>query len=142
MKKILLLFAVLSLSQISIAQEIKNIEEKGKIIDEVFMSVEVMPRFMGCADNDCTQMKLMKYIAENTKYPLKAKKNNITGSVFVSFVVGKSGNINNVKIIRGVDKYLDAEAARVVQSLPNFKPGKQRGKPVNVQYIVPIKFIL
>ena len=70
------------------------------------------------------------------------KENNITGRVFVSFVVDKTGKVSNVKILRGVDKYLDAEAVRVVSSLPRFKPGKQRGKPVKVQYNVPISFKL
>ena len=85
---------------------------------------------------------LMKYIAKNTKYPPIAKENNITGRVFVSFVVDKTGKVTKVKILRGVDKYLDAEAVRVVKSMPKFKPGKQRGKAVNVQYNVPINFKL
>ena len=60
----------------------------------------------------------------------------------MSFVVDKSGKVTSVKVLRGVDKYLDAEAVRVVQSMPKFKPGKQRGKPVKVQYNVPISFKL
>ena len=60
----------------------------------------------------------------------------------MSFVVDKTGKVSNVKVLRGVDKYLDAEAIRVVSSLPKFKPGKQRGKPVKVQYNVPISFKL
>ena len=84
----------------------------------------------------------MKYIARNTKYPPIAKENNITGRVFVSFVVDKSGNVTEVKVLRGVDKYLDKEALRVVSSLPKFTPGKQRGKAVKVQYNVPISYKL
>ena len=110
--------------------------------DEFFIIVEEMPRFQGCADDQCTQMEIMKYIAKNTKYPQFAKDNNITGRVFVSFVVDKTGKITQVKALRGVDKYLDAEAIRVVQSMPKFKPGKQKGKYVNVQYSVPINFRL
>lgn len=117
-------------------------EEEEETTDEVFLIVEDMPRFMGCADKACTEKEIMKYIAKNTKYPPIAKENNITGRVFVSFVVDKSGNVTRVKILKGKDKYLDAEAVRVVQSLPNFKPGKQRGKPVNVEYKVPINFKL
>ena len=60
----------------------------------------------------------------------------------MSFVVDKTGKVTNVKILRGVDKYLDAEAVRVVSSLPKFSPGKQRGKSVKVQYNVPISFKL
>ena len=119
-----------------------EIEEEEEVIDEVFVIVEDMPRFQGCADDQCTQMEIMKYIAKNTKYPPIAKENNITGRVFVSFVVDKTGKVTQVKVLRGVDKYLDAEAVRVVQSMPKFKPGKQRGKTVSVQYSVPINFKL
>ena len=119
-----------------------EIEEEEELTDEVFVIVEDMPRFQGCADDQCTQMEIMKYIAKNTKYPPIAKENNITGRVFVSFVVDKTGKVTQVKVLRGVDKYLDAEAVRVVQSMPKFKPGKQRGKTVSVQYSVPINFKL
>ena len=119
-----------------------EIEEEEETTDEVFMIVEDMPRFMGCTDDECTQLEIMKYISKNTKYPPIAKENNITGRVFVSFVVDKTGKVTKVKILRGVDKYLDAEAVRVVKSMPKFKPGKQRGKAVNVQYNVPINFKL
>ena len=106
------------------------------------MIVEDMPRFQGCTDDQCTQLKIMTFIAKNTRYPPIAKENNITGRVFISFVVDKTGTVSNVKVLRGVDKYLDAEAVRVVKSMPKFKPGKQRGKAVNVQYNVPINFKL
>ena len=119
-----------------------EIEEEEEVTDEVFVIVEDMPRFQGCSDDQCTQMEIMKYIAKNTKYPPIAKENNITGRVFVSFVVDKTGKVTQVKVLRGVDKYLDAEAVRVVQSMPKFKPGKQRGKTVSVQYSVPINFKL
>ena len=117
-------------------------EPEENVDDKIFMAVEDMPRFEGCTDETCTQTKIMQFIAKKTKYPPIAKENNITGRVFVSFVVDKIGKVTNVKILRGVDKYLDAEAVRVVSSLPKFKPGKQRGKPVKVQYNVPISFKL
>ncbi len=122
-------------------EELEIIEEE-ETTDEVFMIVEDMPRFKGCSDDQCTQGEIMKYIARNTKYPPIAKENNITGRVFVSFVVDKSGNVTEVKVLRGVDKYLDKEALRVVSSLPKFTPGKQRGKAVKVQYNVPISYKL
>ena len=106
------------------------------------MVVEDMPRFKDCLDAQCTQTEIMKYISKNTIYPQTAKENFIMGRVFVSFVVNKNGEVERVKILRGVDQYLDAEAVRVVQSMPKFKPGKQRGKAVNVQYNVPINFTL
>ncbi|MDA7794447.1 energy transducer TonB [Flavobacteriales bacterium] len=123
-------------------EDLEVIEEEEETTDEVFMVVEDMPRFEGCSDEACTQNKIMQFIGRKTKYPPIAKENNITGRVYVSFVVDKSGSVTDVKILRGVDKYLDAEAVRVVKSLPKFSPGKQRGKPVKVQYNVPISFRL
>lgn len=139
MKNILLILICLPL--IALGQDLV-IEEEEQIIGEVFHVVEDMPRFKGCTDKKCTAEEIYKHIAENIKYPPKAKKYGIYGKVFVSFVVGKSGKIINVKVARGVDKYLDAEALRVVKLLPNFIAGKQRGKAVNVQYTIPINFQL
>ena len=78
-----------------------EIEEEEETTDEVFMIVEDMPRFKGCTDDQCTQMEIMRYIAKNTKYPPIAKENNITGRVFVSFVVDKTGKVTKVKVLRG-----------------------------------------
>ena len=104
--------------------------------DEVFMVVENMPVFPG------GDLGLMKYIQKNVKYPPIAKEYNITGKVYVQFIVNKSGSVTNVKVVRGVDKNLDAEAVRVIKSLPKYKPGKQRGKPVRVMFTAPINFWL
>jgi protein TonB len=104
--------------------------------DEFFMVVENMPEFPG------GDLGLMKYIQRNVKYPAIAKEYNITGKVYVSFIVDKSGSVTNVKIVRGVDKNLDAEALRVVKSLPKYKPGKQRGVAVRVMFTIPINFTL
>ena len=104
--------------------------------DEVFMVVEQMPVFPG------GDLGLMKFIQKITKYPPIAKENDITGKVYVTYVVNKKGKVTSVKVVRGVDKYLDAEAVRVVKLLPYTTAGKQRGKPVNVQYTIPINFTL
>tara|TARA_B100000767_G_scaffold57997_1_gene53806 strand:+ start:2462 stop:3115 length:654 start_codon:yes stop_codon:yes gene_type:complete len=104
--------------------------------EEFFMVVENMPEFPG------GDLGLMKYIQKNVKYPAIAKEYNITGKVYVSFIVDKKGSVTNVKIVRGVDKNLDAEAKRVVKSLPKYKPGKQRGKSVRVMFTIPINFTL
>ena len=104
--------------------------------EEFFMVVENMPEFPG------GDLGLMKYIQKNVKYPAIAKEYNITGKVYVSFIVDRSGSVTNVKIVRGVDKNLDAEAMRVVKSLPKYKPGKQRGKAVRVMFTIPINFTL
>jgi len=114
-------------------EEIEIIEEDD---DEFFMVVENMPIFPG------GDLGLMKYIQKHVKYPAIAKEYNITGKVYVSFIVDKSGSVTNVKIVRGVDKNLDAEAVRVVKSLPKYKPGKQRGKAVRVMFTIPINFTL
>ena len=104
--------------------------------EEFFMVVENMPEFPG------GDLGLMKYIQKNVKYPAIAKEYYITGKVYVSFIVDKKGSVTNVKIVRGVDKNLDAEAMRVVKSLPKYKPGKQRGKSVRVMFTIPINFTL
>ena len=104
--------------------------------EEFFMVVENMPEFPG------GDLGLMKYIQKNVKYPAIAKEYNITGKVYVSFIVDRSGSVTNVKIVRGVDKNLDAEAMRVVKSLPKYNPGKQRGKAVRVMFTIPINFTL
>ena len=111
-----------------------EIEEKDD--EEFFMVVENMPEFPG------GDLGLMKYIQKNVKYPAIAKEYNITGKVYVSFIVDKKGSVTNVKIVRGVDKNLDAEAMRVVKSLPKYKPGLQRGEPVRVMFTIPINFTL
>jgi periplasmic protein TonB len=111
-----------------------EIEEESD--EEFFMVVENMPEFPG------GDAGLMKYIQKNVKYPPIAKEYNITGKVYVSFIVDKSGSVTDVKIARGVDKSLDAEALRVVKSLPKYKPGKQRGKAVRVMFTIPINFTL
>jgi protein TonB len=111
-------------------------QEEEEDSDEVFLVVEQMPVFPG------GDLGLMKFIQKTTKYPPIAKENDITGKVYVSYVVNKKGKVTNVKVVRSVDRYLDAEAVRVVKLLPYSSAGKQRGKPVNVQYTIPINFTL
>lgn len=116
--------------------DINLMEEEEEEEPEIFMVVEQMPEFPG------GQRALFKYISENINYPPIAKENGIQGKVFIQFVVGKTGTITNVNVLRGVDPSLDKEAVRVVKSMPKWKPGKQRGKPVFVRYQVPINFKL
>ena len=118
------------------SDEMVAIEIEEESDEEFFMVVENMPEFPG------GDLGLMKYIQKNVKYPPIAKEYNITGKVYVSFIVDKSGSVTDVKIVRGVDKSLDAEAVRVVKSLPKYKPGKQRGKAVRVMFTIPINFTL
>jgi len=121
---------------IDVAPVIETAEEEEAEEAEVFFIVEDMPEFPG------GDLALRKYIANSIKYPVIAQENGIQGKVYVTFVVGKDGKVNNARIARGVDPSLDKEALRVVNSLPVWKPGKQRGKPVNVSYTVPINFVL
>jgi len=87
-------------------------------------------------------MEIIKYVSKNTKYPHIAKDAGIQGTVFISFVVGKDGYVRDVKVLREEDPRLDKEAQRVVETLPRFEPGQQRGKSVSVQYNIPVKFII
>jgi TonB family protein len=103
---------------------------------EPFVVVEEMPMFPG------GDVALLKYVAENTQYPENARKNNIQGRVITRFCVTAKGNVSLVTVLRGVDPEIDAEAVRVVSSLPAFKPGRQGGKDVPVWYMVPITFEL
>ena len=84
----------------------------------------------------------MKFIGENVKYPKQAATDKVQGKVFVSFVVNSSGKVENTKVVRGVHPALDAEAMRVISLMPDWKPGKQRGQAVSVEYTIPIEFKL
>ncbi len=99
-----------------------------------FVTVEEKPLFPG------GDSALLNFILNNTVYPDVAKENGIQGKVFVKFIIDKNGDVTNVTIARGVDPVLDKEAIRVIKSLPKWIPGKQRGYPVNVSYIIPINF--
>lgn len=121
---------------IDVAPVVVQKEEEDEEEAQVFFIVEEMPEFPG------GELALRKWIANEIKYPVIAQENGIQGKVYVTFVVGKDGSISNATIARGVDPSLDKEALRVVNQLPKWKPGKQRGKPVNVSYTVPINFVL
>lgn len=112
---------------------VKNQEING---EEIFFIVEEMPDFPG------GEQALRQFIGNSIDYPKVAQEKGIQGKVYVTFVVTKDGNVANATIARGVDPSLDAEALRVVNSLPKWKPGIQRGQAVNVSYTVPINFKL
>ena len=116
---------------------------------EVFKVVEEMPRFPGCeneatkaAKEKCAQEAMMRYLYSNIMYPKEAREKGVEGLVIVQFIVEKEGSISNVKTIRGIGAGCDEESVRVVDSMPDFIPGKQRGKAVAVQYNLPVKFKL
>lgn len=103
---------------------------------EPYVKVEEMPVFPG------GEASLLKYLAENTTYPEKAKVNNVQGRIIIRFCITENGSVSRVSVLKGVDPELDAEAIRVVNSLPSFNPGKKDGKAVSVWYMVPITFTL
>lgn len=112
-------------------------EEEEEVVEkEIFTVVEQMPEFPG------GQAKMMKYLAENIDYPQMAREVGVQGTVFVTFVVEPNGSITNVKVLRGIGSGCDEEAIRVVKSMPKWNPGKQRNKPVRVQFNLPVRFIL
>ncbi len=104
--------------------------------DKVFEVVEQKPQFPG------GEAALLKWVSEHIRYPAMAQENNIQGRVIVQFVVTKTGDVGEVKVVRGKDPDLDKEAMRVVKSLPKFVPGKMNGHSVNVWYTLPISFKL
>ena len=113
-----------------------EIEEEEIVEAEIFKVVEEMPEFPGGA------AKMMEFIQKNIKYPMMARESDIQGRVFVNFVVEPDGTITNVIVMRGIGGGCDEEALRVVQSMPNWKPGKQRGSAVRCSFTVPIIFKL
>ena len=101
---------------------------------KVIRVIETMPEF------PCGEVGLRKYIEENTVYPEAAKNKGLEGKVFINFAVSITGDVEDVKIARGVDPILDNEAIRVVQSMPKWKPATQRGKPVRATFTLPVAF--
>lgn len=116
--------------------DVSSDEEEEAADAEVFQIVETMPKFPG------GDAALMKFLGDNTKYPIIAQENGIQGRVFINFVVNTDGSITNVKVARPVDPALDKEAVRVVSSMPSWTPGEQRGKKVRVSYMLPVNFTL
>ena len=117
-------------------EEISEKQESRAAEGEVFQVVEEMPEFPG------GMAECMKWLNQNIKYPADAKEKGVQGRVIVQFVVEKDGTIVNAKVVRGVDPDLDAEALRVVNQSPKWKPGKQKGEAVRVKYTLPIMFKL
>ena len=102
----------------------------------MYFEVDEMPQFPGGEE------ALMKYVAQNVTYPPDAIKGKIQGKVFVTFVIDTSGKVTDAKIIRGAHPLLDQEALRVISSLPDWTPGRNKGETVNVAYTLPVAFAL
>ena len=111
-------------------------QEEEEVEEPTFTIVEDMPTFPG------GEAKMYEYLYKNLKYPAMAKDAGITGTVYVNFVIDKNGKITNVNVLRGIGGGCDEAAIAAVEKMPDWKPGKQRGKAVKVSYNLPVKFQL
>ena len=113
-------------------------EDVKKVVDCSSLTFVVMkqPEFPG------GNTAMMKFLSDNIKYPVIAQENGIQGRVITNFVVERDGSITDVQVVRGVDPSLDKEAIRVIQSMPKWKAGRQRGSAVRVRFTLPVVFRL
>ena len=129
------------LSPVGYERETENMQEpppvkKKESRDEPFVVVENQPEFPGGTE------AMRKFLSDNILYPEEAQKKGIQGRVICNFIVRKDGSITDVNVVRGVDPLLDAEAVRVLKSMPAWKPGTQRGQAVDVCFTLPVEFRL
>jgi protein TonB len=122
--------------------------------EEIFKVVEQMPRFPGCEDmsgsdkdkENCAKEKMLQYIYKNLKYPAIARENGVEGMAVIQFVVEKDGSVAGAKIVRDPGAGTGTAALKIVEAMNSmgskWTPGKQRGRPVKVQYTLPVKFKL
>jgi TonB family protein len=123
-------------SESQINETLTTTEEPAASDEKPLDKVEIMPEFEG------GKMELYKFMGLNIKYPQSCKDEEIEGIVYTSFVVSKTGEVQNIKIVKGVHPDMDAEAMRVLSMMPKWTPGKQDGKTVSVAYNMPINFKL
>ena len=116
--------------------EITDVKIKKVDNDSIYQIVEVMPEFPGGMD------QMAKFLSENIKYPEEAKDKGVSGRVFISYVIEKDGSVSSAKVMRGIGGGCDEEALRVVNAMPKWKPGLMKGKPVRVNYMIPVNFKL
>ncbi len=120
----------------------------GYVEPDIFVIVENMPAWKGCKSKkseerkDYTDTKIFAFLGKNIKYPRPCIDARISGVVYVEYIINEKGQITNAQVVRGAHSLLDKEALRVVNNMPDFDPGKQRGIPVNVKFTLPIRFTL
>ncbi|MES2268464.1 MAG: TonB family protein [Bacteroidota bacterium] len=114
--------------------EIISGKEFLKIKESVFGKVDVSPSFPG------GEAKFFNFIAQNVKYPEMGRENNVQGKVILTFIIEKDGTITDIKVVRGIGRSFEQEAIRVISKSPKWMPGLINGRPVRVQYSVPINF--
>ena len=141
-KIIILILVTITFSYSLTAQELQNpyrkfmkdgIEYQTNGIDTILI-IDPMPEFPGGED------QFFKYIANELRYPKSVARQEIEGTVIISFIVGVDGNIYDIEVRQGVHTLLDIEAIRVIESMPKWKPGEQNGKPIPVSFTIPINF--
>jgi protein TonB len=135
MKTILTVFGLCSLG-FSLAQEKDSTIEETQEHEIWVDPIQIDPQFPG------GQAKLFEFIGQNIKYPQAAVDSSIQGKVYVGFMIDTLGNVKDVSVLKGIEPELDAEALRVIQSMPKWTPGQLSGKKVNIRYTLPIIFKL
>lgn len=111
-------------------------EMEDEEVEEIFTIVEDQPEFPG------GMQEFYEFVGDKMNYPKQAARMGIQGRVYVQFIVGKDGALRDIQVVKGIGAGCDEEAARVMELVPKFKPGKQRGTPVNVKMVLPIYFKL
>ena len=132
MKELIVIIFMLFSIQVKAQSE----QQADSLTDQVYTYVDKMPEFPGGND------KIQVFLKKNIVYPPLARSKKIEGRVYIGFIVDKSGRIKDVSIKRSADPVLDAEAVRVVNKMPLWKPGIQNGTPVNVSLMMPVEFKL
>jgi len=112
------------------------VEIEEEVVEEIFVVVETPPTPKGGID------EFYKFLSDELKYPSQANRLGISGTVFVQFVIEKDGSFTDIEVVKGIGAGCDKEAIRVIGLAPAWNPGKQRGKPVRVRKIIPVRFIL
>ncbi|MDX1477468.1 MAG: energy transducer TonB [Saprospiraceae bacterium] len=123
-------------------------KEEAKPEPDVFKVVDQMPTFAGCEDKEgqeastCTFEKLTRFMIDNLKYPKEAKEAGVEGTVITEFVIDREGRVTNAIVTQSLSKECDAEALRILGSMPAWSPGKHQGKTVKVQMALPVRFMM
>lgn len=136
MKKVFIMLLAMAAGLCAVAQSDEVKESDTNLEDKIYSIVEHDPEFPGGMEG------LYQWLATNVKYPEHAKENGIQGRVVVKFVIEKDGSVSDVRIMRSPNDELSEEAIRVVKAMPKWKAGRQNGKKVRVQYMLPINFKL
>lgn len=123
-------------SEVEVAVQVEKATIPNQQDAPIFTVVEKMPEYPGGKE------AMIKYLSTNIKYPEEARKNGVSGKVYVTFIIEKNGKVNDVRVLRGVSEELDKEAVSVISQMPDWNPGMQKGQAVRVQYNLPIQFHL